>query len=90
MAMLTFADEEGWGTSPGKGKNFPCVVSRPILGPPSLLYTRVKAAGLWSWPLNSNWCRGQENVDLHICSRPTHLYDSAILAKHMDNFTFLM
>jgi hypothetical protein len=24
-----------------------------------------KAAGAWSWPLTSNYCRGQENVDLY-------------------------
>jgi hypothetical protein len=23
-----------------------------------------KAAGVWSWPLTYNCCRGQENVDL--------------------------
>jgi hypothetical protein len=27
-----------------------------------------KAAGAWSWPLTSNYCRGQENVDLYILS----------------------
>jgi hypothetical protein len=27
-----------------------------------------KAAGAWSWPLNSNKYRGQENVDLYIHS----------------------
>jgi hypothetical protein len=27
-----------------------------------------KAAGAWSWPLTSNHCRGQENVDLYIHS----------------------
>jgi hypothetical protein len=27
-----------------------------------------KAAGAWSWPLASNWSRGQENVDLYIHS----------------------
>jgi hypothetical protein len=27
-----------------------------------------KAAGMWSWPLNSNQCRGEENVALHIHS----------------------
>jgi hypothetical protein len=39
-----------------------------------------KAAGAWSWPLTSNWCRGQENVDIYIHS-PTRLPDR-------DNFTF--
>jgi hypothetical protein len=27
-----------------------------------------KAARAWSWPLASNYCRGQENVDLYIHS----------------------
>jgi hypothetical protein len=27
-----------------------------------------KAAGAWSWPLTSNWCRRQENVGLYIHS----------------------
>jgi hypothetical protein len=27
-----------------------------------------KATGAWSWPLTSNCCRGQENVDLYIHS----------------------
>jgi hypothetical protein len=46
---------------------------RPTLGPthsrsqwdPGII-SRGKAAGAWSWPLTSNKCRGQENVDLHI------------------------
>jgi hypothetical protein len=42
---------------------------------PNLLYSGYrelfpvgKAAGAWSWLLTSNWCRGQENVDLYIHS----------------------
>jgi hypothetical protein len=42
-------------------------------GPPNLLYNRYqgsfpggKAASAWSWPLSSNYCRGQANVDLYI------------------------
>jgi hypothetical protein len=47
--------------------------SRPILGPthPPLkcdISSGGKAAGAWSWPLNSNYCRGQEYVDLYIHS----------------------
>jgi hypothetical protein len=44
-------------------------------GPPNLLYNGCrglfpggKAAGAWSWPLTSNQCRGQGNVDLYIHS----------------------
>jgi hypothetical protein len=44
-----------------------------LWGPPNLLYNGFwdlfpggKAAGAWSWPLTSNYCRGQENVDLYI------------------------
>jgi hypothetical protein len=32
-----------------------------------------KAAGAWSWPLTSNQCRDQENVDLYIYC-PTRLH----------------
>jgi hypothetical protein len=32
-----------------------------------------KAAGAWSWPLTSSYCRGQENMDLYICY-PIHLH----------------
>jgi hypothetical protein len=33
-----------------------------------VLFPRGKAAEAWSWPLTSNKCRGQENVDLYIHS----------------------
>jgi hypothetical protein len=48
---------------------------RPDLlwGPPNLLSNEYrcsflggKAAGAWSWPFASNYCRGQENVDLYM------------------------
>jgi hypothetical protein len=42
-----------------------------------------KAAGVWSWPLTSNKCRGQENVDLYIQSPIRH---HGIVHKHKDNF----
>jgi hypothetical protein len=52
----------------------PCLPDR-LWGPPNLLYNRYwglfpggKAAGAWSWPLTSGWCRGQENVDVYIHS----------------------
>jgi hypothetical protein len=35
--------------------------------------TRSKEAGAWIWPLTSNYCQGQENVDLYIHS-PTRLH----------------
>jgi hypothetical protein len=31
-------------------------------------FSGSKATGVWSWPLTSNWCRGQENVNLYIHS----------------------
>jgi hypothetical protein len=44
-------------------------------GSPSLLangyrrlFPRGKAAGAWSWPIISNYFRGQENVDLYVHS----------------------
>jgi hypothetical protein len=36
-----------------------------------------KAAGVWSWPLISNWCRGQENMGLYIHS-PIRLHGVVI------------
>jgi hypothetical protein len=43
-----------------------------------------KGTWAWSWPLTSNQCRGQENVDLYIHS-PIRLHG---VVKHRDNFTF--
>jgi hypothetical protein len=31
-------------------------------------FLRGKAAGAWSWPLTSKYCRGQEYLDLYIHS----------------------
>jgi hypothetical protein len=50
--------------------------SRPVLGlthPSYWMGTGTsfpggKATGAWSWPLTSNWCRGQENKDLYMHS----------------------
>jgi hypothetical protein len=36
-----------------------------------------KAAGAWSWPLTSMWCRGQECVELHIRSPHTRSWRGA-------------
>jgi hypothetical protein len=51
------------------------IISSPLWGPPNILFNgyrgfflRGKAAGAWSWPTTSNYCRGQENVDLYIHS----------------------
>jgi len=65
------------GSSPGRVWEF--FSSPPSLdwvsGPPSLLsngYQRLfpgnKAAGAWSWPLTSSYCRGQECVELYLPS----------------------
>jgi hypothetical protein len=37
------------------------------------LFPQGNAAREWSWPLTSNYCQGQENVDLYIHS-PIHLH----------------
>jgi hypothetical protein len=50
--------------------------SRPTLGStqppiqwvPGGSFPGGKAAGAWSWPLTSSYCRGQENVDLYVHS----------------------
>jgi hypothetical protein len=48
-----------------------------LWGPTNLLVPGVflggKAPGAWSRPLTSNYCRGQENVDLYIQS-PVRLH----------------
>jgi hypothetical protein len=63
--------------------------SRPyrFWGPPSLLSNGYRRLFLraWGWPLTSNYCQGQENVDLYIHS-PIHLHGVA----HRDNFTSLL
>jgi hypothetical protein len=41
------------------------------------LFPGIKTAGSWSWPLTSNKCRGQENVDLYIHSPSTASWLSA-------------
>jgi hypothetical protein len=46
-----------------------------------------KAAGAWSCPFASNWCRAQENVDVYIHSPHTSSRHSAYLVKHRDIFT---
>jgi hypothetical protein len=65
-----------WGLIPGRGKRFFCTASTPALEPtqppnqrvPTALSKGDKAAGAWSWPLTSNSCRDQENVDVYIHS----------------------
>jgi hypothetical protein len=39
--------------------------------------TRDKAVGAWSWPLTSNQCQGQENLNLYIHS-PIHLHGAVL------------
>jgi hypothetical protein len=55
-----------------------------LWGSPSLLsngtvdsFPGRKAAGAWSWPLTSNWCRGQANLDLYIHSPHTSSWRNA-------------
>jgi hypothetical protein len=65
----------GRSSSPGRVKNFLfSTSSRLALAPtqPPIQWVlgafspRGKAAREWSWPLTSNYCRGQENVNLYI------------------------
>jgi hypothetical protein len=62
------------GSSPGMVKNFLHVVHTCSVVHPAYpmgtgdYFPGDNAAGAWSWPLTSNQCRGQENVDLYIHS----------------------
>jgi hypothetical protein len=61
----------GRSSSPGEVKNFFfCALCRPALGPTGTggSFREGKAAGEWSWPHTSNYCRGQEDVGLYIHS----------------------
>jgi len=40
-------------------------VQPPIPWVPGPLFLEGKAAGAWSWPLTSIWCRDQECVELY-------------------------
>jgi hypothetical protein len=60
----------GRGSNPGRVKNFPSP-SRPgqLWSTPNLSNGYGGSlVGEWSWPLTSNKCRGEENVDLYIHS----------------------
>jgi hypothetical protein len=50
-----------------------------------VLFPRGKEAGAWSWPLTSNWCWRQENVDLYIRS-PIRTYP-ALRVRGVSNET---
>jgi hypothetical protein len=62
----------GFESRRGPGIFLNDTVSRPALGPPSLLssgsrgsFPGGKVVGTWSWLLTSNYCRGQEYVELY-------------------------
>jgi hypothetical protein len=79
----------GRSSSPGRVKNFlHAVQTGSGVHRTCPVVTGGKAAGVWSWPLTSNYCRGQENVDLYIHSPHTSSWRSAQLVKHSDNFIF--
>jgi hypothetical protein len=42
--------------------------TQPPVQPTRCTFPRDKAAGASNLPLTSNWCRGQENVDIYIHS----------------------
>jgi hypothetical protein len=82
VAQLIWLDNRGVSrsSSPGRVKNFHfSISSRLALGStqPPIQYGSalhgVKAARAWNWPLNSNQCLCQENMDLYIYS-PIHLH----------------
>jgi hypothetical protein len=71
-------DDRGVGVRVLVGSRIFSSPRRPdrLWSPPNLLsngYPGGKAAEAWSWPLTSNYCRGQENVDLYIHT-PIHLH----------------
>jgi hypothetical protein len=78
-----YRDDRGVGVpSPGKVKNFLRVFqtgsgAHPASYPMSTGGSSPggKADGAWSWPLTSNLCRGQENIDplSHMPSRRSAL-----------------
>jgi hypothetical protein len=80
LIMYRQDDKGGGSLSPGGVNNFYfSISSRPALGstqPPINGYRGLfpggKAAGAWSWPHTSNYCRGQENMDLYIHSPIRH------------------
>jgi hypothetical protein len=48
-----------------------------------------KAAGAWSWPLTSIWCRGQR-MSGAIHPLPQYAFMAWCLVKHRDNFAFTL
>jgi hypothetical protein len=46
-----------------------------------------KAAGVWSWPLTSIWCRGQRKRG-YVPPIPEYVFVAWCLVKYRDNFTF--
>jgi hypothetical protein len=72
----------GRSSSPGRVKNFSLLhifqrgsEVHPTSYPMDTggYFSGGKSAGEWNWPLTSNYCRGQENVDRYIYS-PIHLH----------------
>jgi hypothetical protein len=82
-------DWGGRSSSPDRVKNFLFFTSsRPALGSP--MGNGGKAAGVWSWPLSSIWCRGHENMDLYIHS-PIRLYVVVLnLLKHSGYYMHML
>jgi hypothetical protein len=96
---------DGRSSIPGRGKIFLFSTGcRPALGPPasSPMGTGSKAAGAWSWPLTSIWCRGQEGwrysstppyvfmayIYLSVCSCCSH-FEHRASVKHFVSLQFL-
>jgi hypothetical protein len=89
-------DGRGVGSSSlGRGKIFLLSTSsRPVVGPihptiqwvPGSSFKGGKAARAWSWPLTSDYCGGQENVELYIDS-PIHLH--GVLINYSSTGTIL-
>jgi hypothetical protein len=90
------AGRSGARVPAGAGNFLSTTASRLAPGPiqpisqwvPGAISLGGKAAGAWSWPLTSIYCRGQEYVELYIYS-PIRLHGVVLsYKKHKDNFTF--
>jgi len=68
---------------------FPVTVAHPAAYPMGIggCFPGGKAAGAWSWPLTSTYCRGKRIREV-IPPLPQYVFKEWCAFKHRDNFTF--